>query len=85
MSWRDAPPPVFRPGPLGWLRVLWRGTAMSLFSIGAALGAWMGSAGGGWMEQHHGWRAALLVLSSNQAPAARRWTPMFQPRLASAP
>ena len=41
---------------------------MSLFSIGAALGAWMGSAGGGWMEQHHGWRAALLVFGAAGLP-----------------
>ena len=47
-----------------------RGTAMSLFSIGAALGALMGSAGGGWMEQHHGWRAALLVFGAAGLPLA---------------
>lgn len=34
MSWQDAPLPVFRAGPLGWLRVLWRGTAMSLVTYG---------------------------------------------------
>ena len=34
MSWQDAPLPVFRAGPLGWLRVLWRGTAMSLLTYG---------------------------------------------------
>ncbi|MDM7932255.1 lysophospholipid acyltransferase family protein [Tabrizicola sp.] len=24
-GWKDAPPPVFRIGPTGWLRVMWRG------------------------------------------------------------
>ena len=30
----------------------------------------MGSAGGGWMEQHHGWRAALLVFGAAGLPLA---------------
>lgn len=34
MSWQDAPLPVFRAGPMGWLRVLWRGMAMSLVTYG---------------------------------------------------
>lgn len=47
-----------------------RGTAMSLFSVGAALGALMGSAGGGWIAEHHGWRAVLLVFGAVGLPLA---------------
>lgn len=47
-----------------------RGTAMSLFSVGAAVGALMGSAGGGWIAEHHGWRAVLLVFGAIGLPLA---------------
>ncbi len=47
-----------------------RGTAMSLFSVGAAVGALMGSAGGGWIAEHHGWRAVLLVFGCIGVPLA---------------
>ncbi|REE07555.1 putative MFS family arabinose efflux permease [Paraburkholderia sp. BL27I4N3] len=47
-----------------------RGTAMSLFSVGAAVGALMGSAGGGWIADHHGWRAVLLVFGCLGVPLA---------------
>lgn len=47
-----------------------RGTAMSLFSVGAAVGALMGSAGGGWIADQHGWRAVLLVFGCLGVPLA---------------
>ncbi|WP_322021584.1 MULTISPECIES: MFS transporter [unclassified Burkholderia] len=47
-----------------------RGTAMSLFSVGAAVGALMGSAGGGWIAEQHGWRAVLLVFGCLGIPLA---------------
>ncbi|HDR9882339.1 TPA: MFS transporter [Burkholderia cenocepacia] len=47
-----------------------RGTAMSLFSVGAAVGALMGSAGGGWLAEQHGWRAVLLVFGCLGIPLA---------------
>lgn len=47
-----------------------RGTAMSLFSVGAAIGALMGSAGGGWIAEHYGWRAVLLAFGAIGLPLA---------------
>ena len=34
MSWQDAPLPQVRAGPFGWLRVIWRGAAMSVVTYG---------------------------------------------------
>ncbi|MGC7402289.1 spinster family MFS transporter [Pandoraea pneumonica] len=47
-----------------------RGTAMSLFSIGAAIGAYLGATGGGWIADHYGWRAVLLVFGAAGIPLA---------------
>jgi 1-acyl-sn-glycerol-3-phosphate acyltransferase len=34
-GWAEAPPPAFRIGPAGWLRVLWRGTIIGSATYGA--------------------------------------------------
>ncbi len=36
-DWQEAPPPAFRTGPLGVLRVLWRGGAMSVVTYGGLI------------------------------------------------
>ncbi|WP_103258896.1 lysophospholipid acyltransferase family protein [Tabrizicola aquatica] len=36
-GWKDAPPPPLRIGPLGWLRVLWRGAVIGLATYGGLL------------------------------------------------
>jgi MFS family permease len=36
--------------------------ALTIFSLGACLGAWLGSSVAGGVAQNHGWRAAFLVL-----------------------
>ena len=33
-GWNDAAPPRFRVGPLGWLRVLWRGALLGVLTYG---------------------------------------------------
>jgi lyso-ornithine lipid O-acyltransferase len=33
-AWQDVPPPPLRVTPLGWLRVLWRGTLVGLLTYG---------------------------------------------------
>ena len=38
-----------------------RAAAMSIFAVGAAIGATLGSAGGGWLNDAYGWRNALIV------------------------
>jgi MFS family permease len=39
-----------------------RPMALSIFALGACLGAWLGSSVAGWAAQRSGWRAAFLVL-----------------------
>ncbi|WP_029527795.1 spinster family MFS transporter [Polaromonas glacialis] len=40
-----------------------RGRAMSVYMLGPQLGILLGLTLGGWIAQHHGWRAAFLVMS----------------------
>ncbi|MCE4058722.1 MFS transporter [Pandoraea sputorum] len=47
-----------------------RGTAMSLFSVGAAIGAYLGATGGGWIADHYGWRTVLLTFGAAGIPLA---------------
>jgi len=44
--------------------------AMSLFSLGAAFGAALGASLGGWINDHYGWRAVLLVFGAMGIPLA---------------
>jgi predicted MFS family arabinose efflux permease len=39
-----------------------RPMALTIYALGACLGAWLGSSIAGNVAQHHGWRAAFLVL-----------------------
>src|SRR5271154_328645 len=39
-----------------------RGTALAIYSIGVPLGSAVGSAIGGWMAAHYGWRSAFLLV-----------------------
>jgi predicted MFS family arabinose efflux permease len=39
-----------------------RPMALTIYALGACLGAWLGSSIAGTVAQHHGWRAAFLVL-----------------------
>lgn len=47
-----------------------RAVAMSIFAIGAAIGATLGSAGGGWLSDEFGWRTALIVFGFAGLPVA---------------
>lgn len=47
-----------------------RAAAASLFSVGAAFGAMLGSTGGGWLSDRYGWRAALIVFGLVGLPVA---------------
>ncbi len=47
-----------------------RAAAMSIFAVGAAIGATLGSAGGGWLSDEFGWRGALLVFGLVGLPVA---------------
>jgi len=38
-----------------------RPMAMTIFTLGAAIGAALGSGPGGWLSDHYGWRSALIV------------------------
>lgn len=40
-----------------------RGRAMSVYMLGPQIGILLGLTLGGWIAQHHGWRAAFLVMS----------------------
>ena len=40
-----------------------RGRAMSVYMLGPQVGILLGLTLGGWIAQHHGWRAAFLVMS----------------------
>lgn len=41
-----------------------RSMAMTIFALGAPIGAWLGSDLAGWVSAAHGWRAAFLVLGA---------------------
>jgi MFS family permease len=47
-----------------------RPAAMSIFAVGAAIGATLGSAGGGWLSDMYGWRQALIVFGLVGMPIA---------------
>jgi MFS family permease len=47
-----------------------RAAAMSIFAVGAAIGATLGSAGGGWLSDEYGWRGALIVFGLVGLPVA---------------
>ncbi|MFS2013024.1 spinster family MFS transporter [Azospirillum sp. CT11-132] len=58
-----------------------RAFAMSIFGIGAAVGAWIGSTGGGWINDHHGWRAVFVAFGIAGLPlAAIVWLGVREPR-----
>ena len=40
-----------------------RGRAMSVYMLGPQIGILLGLTLGGWIAQHHGWRAAFLIMS----------------------
>lgn len=40
-----------------------RGRAMSIYMLGPQIGILLGLTLGGWIAQHHGWRAAFVVMS----------------------
>jgi MFS family permease len=42
--------------------VNWRGTALSIYSLGIPIGGALGSAIGGWLGQAYGWRTAFLAV-----------------------
>jgi MFS family permease len=42
--------------------VNWRGTALSIYSLGIPIGGALGSAAGGWLGQTYGWRTAFLAV-----------------------
>ncbi len=58
-----------------------RAMAMSIFTIGAAVGAALGTTGGGWLSDHFGWRMALIAFGFLGLPVALlvRYT-MREPR-----
>lgn len=41
-----------------------RGKAIAIIHLGLPLGTLLGFAAGGWVGQHHGWRAALLLVGA---------------------
>ena len=47
-----------------------RAAAMTLFAVGASIGALMGSSFGGWLSDHFGWRGALIVFGLVGLPVA---------------
>ena len=47
-----------------------RGPAMSIFSIGSAMGAALGMAGAGWLTDLYGWRQSLIVFGAIGLPLA---------------
>lgn len=42
--------------------VSWRGTALSIYSLGIPIGGALGSALGGWLGQAYGWRTAFFAV-----------------------
>lgn len=58
-----------------------RSVAMSLFAVGAALGGLLGSSGGGWVAEHHGWRMTLILFGFLGLPlAVLVWLTIVEPR-----
>lgn len=47
-----------------------RAAAMSIFAIGAAIGATLGASGGGWLSDHFGWRNTLIIFGLAGLPIA---------------
>ncbi|WP_242008005.1 spinster family MFS transporter [Sphingomonas ginsenosidivorax] len=58
---------AFTPPSQAWIADLFppkqRGTALSIFLLGASLGAFAGPSFGGWAAHAYGWREALLLAS----------------------
>jgi predicted MFS family arabinose efflux permease len=58
---------AFTPPSQAWIADLFppkqRGTALSIFLLGASIGAFAGPALGGWAAHEYGWRNALLLAS----------------------
>jgi len=58
---------AFTPPSQSWIADLFpprqRGTALSIFLLGASIGAFAGPALGGWAAHEYGWRNALLLAS----------------------
>jgi predicted MFS family arabinose efflux permease len=58
-----------------------RPMALTIFALGACLGAWLGSSIAGAVAQNHGWRAAFLVLGApGLACALVVWLTVEEPR-----
>jgi MFS family permease len=58
-----------------------RPMALTIFALGACLGAWLGSAVAGAVAEHSGWRAAFLVLGiPGLAVAVVVWLTVREPR-----
>lgn len=47
-----------------------RAFALSVFGIGASLGAWLGASGAGYLNDEFGWRTTLLVFGACGIPVA---------------
>lgn len=58
---------AFTPPSQAWIADLFppkqRGTALSIFLLGASIGTFAGPALGGWAAHEYGWRNALLIAS----------------------
>lgn len=58
-----------------------RAAAMSIFAVGAAIGATLGSTGGGWLSDHYGWRMALFIFGIAGLPFALLvWLTVAEPK-----
>jgi len=53
-----------------WFPASLRTAAMSVFAIGAAIGAAMGSSGAGWANDEYGWRGTLILFGLLGLPLA---------------
>jgi len=47
-----------------------RAMAMTIFSIGSAIGGWLAASGGGYLSEAFGWRAAMIIFGLLSLPAA---------------
>jgi predicted MFS family arabinose efflux permease len=47
-----------------------RSAATTVLTVGSAIGATAGTTGGGWLSDHYGWRAALIVFGLAGMPLA---------------
>jgi len=65
----------------------WRGTALSIYSLGIPIGGALGSALGGWLGQAYGWRMAFVVVGIPGVLLALivRFTLREPPRTGTAP